>query len=471
MNRVKIVATIGPATATADALRQLRDAGMDVARLNGSHSDLAWHADTIALLRATVPDVPILLDIPGRKIRTKRLAHEPSFSAGDTIILTTDASHDGRLKVPVTRDTLHEVLTAGNKILADDGTLRFTVTAVEGRDIICRAENSGTLRSAKGINVPGFSFGSQGMTERDSAMIAFANQHGVDFVGISFVENKRHVEEVRALTGASGPRVLSKVENLGAMANLAEVIESSDAVMIDRGDLSVETSLETVALFQKQILKKAQESGTPVIVATEMLHSMIENPFPTKAEVGDITNAVLDGATALMLSGETAVGKFPIAAVALMRRVADTVWESNQSDLDGAGPVRVPQAVGEAIAMLCRRLPVTKIVAITVSGYAAKMVAACRPRQPILAVTNDQARVRSLNLMYGTQAIYLPIQFSRTSTDHIAECLKALWLQGHLVDDDLVLVTSVGYPKSGTRMNLIQTHAVNDLKDSLGWKR
>jgi pyruvate kinase len=471
MSRVKIVATIGPVSATDAMIRALADAGMNVARLNGSHADLNWHANTIQLIRRAAPTLPILLDIPGRKIRTRALAHEPSFAKGDTVILTTDPSADGSTRVPVNRDDLHESVKAGGVIFADDGTLRFTILDVSGRDIVCRAENSGTLRSAKGINVPGAAFDSQGLTGRDTTMLDFAKAYRVDFVGISFVESAAHVDEVRRWLGTDGPRVLSKVENLGAMTNLAEVIGASDAVMIDRGDLSVETDLEGVALRQKEILRAARSAGTPVIVATEMLHSMIDHAVPTKAEVSDITNAVLDGASALMLSGETAIGAYAVEAVSLMRRVADRAAGSMQDSLDAEPGASVPMAVGEAIAMMCRRLPITKIVAITISGYAARMVAAGRPRQPILAVSNDPERIRSLNLLYGTDAVFLPIVFSRTSTDHVAECLKALWLEERLADDDLVLVTSVGYPKSGTRMNLIQTHAIADLRDSLGWTR
>jgi pyruvate kinase len=255
------------------------------------------------------------------------------------------------------------------------------------------------------------------------------------------------------------------------MNNLDEVIEASDAIMIDRGDLSVETNLQTIALFQKQILKVAQLHGKPVIVATEMLHSMIENPFPTKAEVSDISNAVLDGASALMLSGETAVGKYPAQAVALMRLVVDTVGESAQAAADSEHEMGVPQAMGQAIAMLCRRLPITKIVAVTISGYAARMVANSRPRQPILAVSNDAATARGLNLLFGTEGIHVDIPFSRTSTDHVAVCLEELWRRGKLSDDDTVLVVSVGYPRSGNRMNMVQTHSVSYLRESLGWKK
>jgi pyruvate kinase len=468
---VKIVATIGPKTNTRGGLESLLEAGMDVARLNGSHSDLEWHANAVALLRSVAPGVPILLDIPGRKIRTRQLATEPSFNAGDRIVLTTSEGEDGSVKVPVNRADLHEYLRAGDAVLADDGTLRFTVTEVDGRDIVCRAETAGTLRSAKGINVPSANIKNGPITERDIAMLAFARKQGVDFVGISFVDSASVIEEVRGRIGPDGPRVLAKVENEGAMNNLDEVIEAADAIMIDRGDLSVETNLETIALFQKRILKVARRHNKPVIVATEMLHSMIENVFPTKAEVSDISNAVLDGAAALMLSGETAIGKFPAQAVSLMRLVADTVDGSTHAEADEFPSLGVPQAMGEAIALLCQRLPITKIVAVTKSGYAARMVANFRPRQPIIAVSNSKPTARSLNLLYGTEGVFVDLPFSRTSTDHVVLCLEELWKRGKITDADVVLVTSVGYPRSGNRMNMIQSHLVSDLRESLSWTR
>ena len=469
MSRVKIVATIGPRTNSAAALQDLVDAGMDVARLNGSHSDLTWHGEAIDLLRTVAPWIPILLDIPGRKIRTAQLAHEPTFSVGDVVTLTTSDGYDGSEKVPVNRSDLHEHLQVGETVFADDGTLRFSVTEVVGRDILCRAEVDGTLGSAKGINVPTARLPEVSITERDAEIIEFAREKKVDFIGISFVDKAQMVRDYREALGKDGPLVLSKVENLGAMNNLDEVIDASDAIMIDRGDLSVETNLESVALSQKRVLEVARIHGKPVIVATEMLHSMIERPFPTKAEVSDITNAVLDGAAALMLSGETAVGRFPSETVGLMRRVADVVEESAQRRVDEEQPFAVPQAMGEAVAMLCRLLPVTKIVAVTISGYAARIVANSRPRQPILAVSNKASTARAMNLLFGTTGIHVDVAFSASSTDHIAACLEELWRRGNLTDDDLVLVTSVGYPRSGNRMNMIQTHAVADLRVSLGW--
>jgi len=472
MSRTKIVITIGPSSCTPRALQSLVEAGADVARLNGSHGDLKWHADAINLVRQVAPQMPVLLDLPGRKIRTLTLEHEPAFSVGDYIVLTTIPGHNGQEKVSVSDANLHSYVGVGDAILADDGQVRFTVEKVTGRDIVCRAETDGVLHSRKGLNLPGVLLQTPLVTERDRELLAFAARIGVDFVGISFVENANHVRAIRSMIGKNIPRIVSKIENQGALERSEEIIDASDAIMIDRGDLSAETGLYNVALLQKQILSAARKAGKPAIVATELLHSMVNNPFPTKAEISDISNAVLDGASAIMLSNETAIGRFPVEAVATMHRTAQAAADYMQSKLDQRdkqADYSVPQAIGDAIAIICRRLPITKIVAITLSGFAARMVAAGLPRQPILAVSNDPASVRSFRLLAGTEGFLVDIPFSRTSTDHIPKCLEALWRCGELIDGDLVLVTSVGYPKSGNRMNLIQTHNVSDLRESLGW--
>ncbi len=472
MKRTKIVCTIGPRTASVEAIAALAEAGMDVARLNGSHNTLDWHAATIARIRKVVPNVPILLDIPGRKIRTGTLAHEPTFAVGAIVVLTTDTSHDGRMKVPVNYSGLHKDLRADNVILADDGTLRFVVVKVEGQDIHCRAETAGQLKSCKGINVPFVKLRTALVTDRDRNMMKFSSDNGVDFIGLSFVESAEHVEAFRKLTNGEYPRIVSKIENQGGLDHMDEIIAATDAIMIDRGDLSVETNLESVSLFQKKIIQAAQHMGKPVIVATEMLHSMINSPMPTKAEVSDISNAVLDGASATMLSGETAVGNFPFEAVKTMSRIAKAASSYlHGEDGNGRAPAAVPRAVGEAIALMCHSLPITKIVAVTRSGYAAREIAARQPRQPILAVSDDLYAARSFNLLSGVEGIHVDVPFSRTSTDHIVKCLNILWRQGKLADDDMVLVTAVGYPRSGSRMNLLQTHVIGDLAETLSWSK
>ncbi|MCW9033583.1 MAG: pyruvate kinase [Rhodospirillales bacterium] len=472
MNKTRILATIGPKTNSAKALTELAEAGMNVARLNGSHADLNWHDQTIDLIRDTLPGTPILLDIPGKKIRTIQLANEPTFKTGEEIILTTEQNHDGSSKVPVNNLKLHESLKPGHTVLADDGTLRFTVVKVEGQDIHLRAETDGTLRSRKGINVPFVKLPTELVTDKDREMMKFAVDKQVDFIGLSFVESATHVDAIKELTTNGFPKIIAKIENQGGIENMAEVITAADAIMIDRGDLSVETNLENMAVFQKTILKEANKQGMPVIVATEMLHTMIENPFPTKAEVSDITNAVMDGCAATMLSGETAMGNHPVEAVKLMRGVLTAAEAHQQTTLDmgrNEEDETIQEATMEAVILLARKLPITKIVVITKTGFAARMVATHAPRQSILAISDNPLAARSFNLFPGTEGFHVDIPFQRDTTDHIVGCLKELWLNNKITDDDLILVTAVGYPKPGNLMNLIQTHHVSDLVEALAW--
>ena len=469
MSRVKVVATIGPRTADRKSIRALIDAGMDVARLNGSHANFDWHSNMIDLIRLVSPNTPILIDLPGSKVRTALLTHEPVLAIGDRVVFTTEPGHDGNGKISLNNERVHEQLSPGDKISADDGMLRFDVEEVFGRDIICRSRTAGQLGSRKGINLGAVAIPSNS-DGRDREMIEFAKKKGVDFIGVSFVDSVAKIHAVREVIGGPTPFVLSKIENMGGMDNVEALAMESDALMIDRGDLSAETNLESIALFQKRILNVARDVGKPVVVATEMLHSMIRSAQPTKAEVTDISNAVLDGAAALMLSGETAIGDFPIQTVSMMRRIADTVSESQQNALDEAGGTSVSEAMADAVALICRQVPITKIVAITISGYAARRLAAARLRQPILAVSNDPLTARSLNLLFGTEGVFLDVPFLKTSTDHIVTCLEHLWRMGKLVGEDLVLVNSVAYPRSGNRMNIIQTHGIEDLRCSQGWQ-
>lgn len=474
MRYTKIVATIGPVSNTPEMLRKLDASGMDVARLNGSHNTLEWHEETIATIREVLPNTPILVDIPGRKIRTIQLAVEPSFDAGDVVILTTDVSHDGQHKVPVNYPHLHEELSPGATIRADDGTLEFTVIKVEGLDIHCQAVTAGKLRSRKGINVPDVNLKLPMVTERDREMMGFLTRNKVDYVGISFVESGEHVLAIKALRTEEWPRIVSKIENRSGMTNMKSVIAETDVIMIDRGDLSVETNLETLAVAQKKIIKCAATACKPVIVATEMLHTMIDNPFPTKAEVSDISNSVFDGCAATMLSGETAIGKFPEESVSLMARVAEVASTEMKAELlaeteHSHAEVGTHRVFGQAVALMCHSLPITKVIAVTRLGFAARVISSQNISQPILAVSDEVEAARSFNLLAGVRGIHLDVAFSKKSSDHIAECLHRLWQQGDVVDDDILLVVALTYPRSGNRMNHLQMHKVSDLIQALQW--
>jgi pyruvate kinase len=473
MRLTRIVCTIGPNSLNKSTLLALYEGGLSVARLNGSHANLDWHRDAIRQIHEVLPDVPILLDIPGRKIRTTQLACEPEFSVGHILILTTDTSHDGTHKVPVNYPNLHADLSVGNTVMADDGTLRFTVVRIEGPDIHCRAETAGQLRSRKGINVPFVSLNTPQVTARDKEMIDFAVDNKVDFIGLSFVESAAHIFAFRDLIKGRGPRIVAKVENQGGIDNVLEIVEAADAIMIDRGDLSVETTLYDVAIKQKQIIGAARLHGKPVIVATEMLHTMIQNSFPTKAEVTDISNAVLDGCAATMLSGETAIGSFALEAVTTMRQVIEAAESHFQSEVEKfhvSSGVNVPEVISSVIPTLCRSLPITKIVAVTRSGYAARMIATHRLQQPILAVSDDASAARSFNLIAGTKGVYSDVPFSRISADHIIHVLRMLWSKQLILDSDVVLVAGISYPTPGSRMNTIQIYSIGELAKTFDWQ-
>lgn len=472
MRRTKIVCTIGPNSMTRDRLLELRDAGMDMVRLNGSHSDLDWHRKAIETVKDLLPNTPILLDIPGRKIRTTRLKFEPKFKSGDTVVLTTDKNYDGREKVPVNYPKLHTDLSIGDTVMADDGTLKFSVSKIVKQDIHMIAENDGQLKSLKGINVPFVKLNTLLVTERDEVMINFACENEINFIGISFVESARHLVEIRKLVGERSLRIVAKIENQPGFENLEEVVAAADAIMIDRGDLSVETSLHDLAIKQKRIVKEAIKIGIPVIVATEMLHTMIDNSFPTKAEVADISNAVLDGASATMLSGETAIGNFPVEAVTTMRKII----EASEASLFGSQGIdssmrsrSVSDAISSAIPLICRDLPITKVVVITRSGNAANMISRAFLKQPIIAVSDDYMASKSFNLIPGTKGVFSTVPFSKITSDHIFFILKQLYSDKILEINDLVVVSGITYPVKGSRMNTIQIFKIGELANEFSW--
>lgn len=472
MRRTKIVCTIGPNSLSPSTLLSLFESGMNIVRLNGSHSDLEWHKNAIALIQNTLPDIPILLDIPGRKIRTGRLAKEPKFETGDKLIFTTNEKFEDFDKIPINYQYLHQDLSVGNIIMADDGSLKFRVEKITDSDIHVVAENSGILKSAKGINVPFVDLKTPEISEKDSHLVNFACENRVNYIGISFVESKNHLLGFRKLIGDRSLRLIAKIENQGGLNNLEEIIEETDGIMIDRGDLSVETSMYDIALKQKLIIKTSVKFGKPVIVATEMLHSMINNPYPTKSEICDISNAVIDGCSATMLSGETAIGDYPIEAVSTMRQVIEatekyqqeyTETQNHQFDQNLAG------VISEVIDILSRNTSITKVVAVTRFGHVAKMISRFRIGKPLLAVSDDFMAAKSFNLIPGALGVHFPAPFSTSNSDHFLGVLKYLYEKKMILRNDFVLITGITNPIKGSRANTIQLFKIEDLEKEYNW--
>jgi pyruvate kinase len=472
IEKVRIVATLGPKTNSKSIINELVLAGVNIFRLNGSHNTLSWHEKTIKRIQKIVPNIPILMDIPGKKIRTLMLKNEPSFNIGDEIILTTDLNA-GSGKVKVGYNRLHKDLSKGDVVLADDGTLKFYVKKIKNNDIYLIAETDGTLRSRKGINVPNIELNMPLVTNDDKEMVQFCKKNKVDFIGISFVESKEHVAKIKKLINPDTyPRIISKVENKKGLSNCEEIIEVSDGIMIDRGDLSVETELNNLTINQKEIIKSANNFSKPVIVATEVLHSMIKNNYPTKAEVSDISNAVLDGCSALMLSGETAIGKFPIEAVCQMRSIINATEKYIIHSLNNkVFSNKIGVAAAKAIALIAKETNITKVIAITRSGFAARMLSYQNIQSPIIAVSDDKESSKSFNIFPGVEGTYYPKKFPSKTLNHIPSILNYLWKVNKVKPADNVIVAAVAYPNSGNRMNLIETHTISDLIETLNWEK
>ena len=455
MLRTKIVCTIGPATRSPEMLREVIISGMNVARLNFSHGDCPTHAENAARIREASnhvgKPVAILMDLQGPKLRVGEIGEEGVLlEENEEIVLTARPVVGDRGKIPVQFHGLEGFVGTGDRILIDDGSLEILVLESSEEDIRCKVITGGLLRSRKGMNLPGAHMGIPAITEKDKRDLRCALQQGADWIALSFVRGPAEVLELKELirqqsVGSFPPLVVAKIEKPEAMQNIDAIIEAADGIMVARGDLGVETSPEEVPMMQKLMIKKCNAVGVPVITATQMLDSMIRNPRPTRAEASDVANAILDGTDAIMLSGETAIGKYPVAAIRMMVRIA----ERTEAQVRHEGvPVRVPDhaiksiadAVSHATYETARDLAATAILTPTVSGYTARMVAKYRPQMPIVAVTPNPKVQRQLCLHWGVH----PLLAKRTanSDEMLADAISATKEHGYAKSGDLVVMTA-----------------------------
>jgi pyruvate kinase len=467
--RTRIVCTLGPASDTDDLVRAMIRAGMDVARLNFSHGDQATHAARIERVRRIAKEehalVAILADLQGPKIRVGNCAAGAiQLVAGAAFTLTTRAVDGDIHGVSVDFLDLPRYVRPGQRILLDDGLIELQVASATGTDVATQVVTGGELKPHKGVNLPGVSLKISALTDKDRSDLVFAARQEVDYIALSFVRRPEDVMELKQLLAARDAMipVIAKIEKLEAMDVIDAILEVSDGVMVARGDLGVEAPPERVPLYQKTIIRKANAVGKPVITATQMLESMINNPRPTRAEASDVANAIFDGTDAVMLSAETAVGKYPIEAVQTMERIADAAGESTQfrehHHAIGDGKGSVTDAIGNATCEIARQMNARLIITATRSGFTARAVARHRPTTPILAVTSSEKTQRRLALVWGIQSALVP---ETASTDTmIAASLAAAVEQGVAVSGDLVVITAgVPFAISG-RTNMIQVRVV-----------
>ena len=418
--KTKIVCTLGPASSSPAMLADMLASGMDVVRLNFSHGTHEEHGAVLKTVREAVArtgaGVSVLQDLQGPKIRIGELG-VPSFDLrkGETLVITTVPVIGGPGRVSTTYAALASDVRAGSDILLDDGKLRLTVRRVAGSEVECEVVVGGRLSAHKGINLPGVAVSAPSLTAKDVADLEFGLAEGVDYVALSFVRTADDVRELRrAIDSRRGPGerplIIAKIEKPQAIANIDEIIGASDGVMVARGDLGVELPTEDVPMLQKMIIARCNSAGKPVIVATQMLESMIESPRPTRAEASDVANAVLDGGDAVMLSGETSVGKYPVEAVRIMDRIIRKV-ESEKPGRRRLAAETKPgvadrhDALGLSACLLAGQMRAAAIVTVTNSGQTARVIARYRPDPPIIAVTDSARTLRSLGLVWGVRGM------------------------------------------------------------------
>lgn len=455
----KIVATIGPASQDLGMLRAMIRAGMDVARINMSHGDHETHARNIANIRRLAEEentvVAIMADIPGPKLRLGRLAQDPiELTEGDKLTLTArgDLDPDQPFVIPLPHPDVLRDLRLGERLLLDDGEIELAVRAKQGADVTCEVVTGGLLHSRKGVSVPDSTLSLSSITDADREHVRFALSQNVDYLAMSFVRTADDLREMRWLMRhLNGDAALvAKIEKAEAIANFDAILEQADAIMVARGDLGVETPAEQVPVHQKNIIHRCNQAGKPVITATQMLNSMIENPRPTRAEATDVANAIFDGTDAVMLSGETAVGKYPLQSVEMMVRIAQ-IAEQYLRDHEELHPGKltletlrvekrrtIPAAISHVTSEIAHMLNAKLIVASTWSGYTARRVARERPNTPILAATPNRVTYNRLALVWGVTPILVE-QF-KTIDEMIEVVVKTSQEAGLAGNGDLMVI-------------------------------
>ncbi|HLV08832.1 MAG TPA: pyruvate kinase [Halanaerobiales bacterium] len=458
MHNTKIVATLGPAFNNRRIIRELFEAGVDVVRLNFSHGTREEHGKIIELVREVEKEsgktVGIMMDTRGPEIRTGRIKEESvELQAGDSFTLTTCDINGDCSQISVSYKGLPGDLTAGSRLLIDDGLLELRVKEIVDDQIHCKVITGGILSSSKGINIPGTSLDLPAITEKDSKDIEFGLKKGIDFIAVSFVRKAADILAIRKLIREENngkAYIIAKIENQEGVNNIGEILEVADGIMIARGDLGVEIPPEKVPVIQKNLIRKCNQKAKPVITATQMLESMIRNPRPTRAEASDVANAIYDGSDAIMLSGETAAGIYPVQAVKTMVQIAEEI-EASDSYQEKARSIKTPvaktitEAISSASCKTAMDLNAHCIITATTSGYTARMVSKHRPMLPVIGATHSSDVKHFLSLVWGVYP--LQVAESKNTDEMIDNSISAALEQAIIQRGELVIITA-GVPVS-----------------------
>lgn len=474
MRKTKIICTLGPASSDETTIKKLIAAGMDVARFNFSHGEHKNHLELYQLVDKIRTELqkPIgtMLDTKGPEIRLGVFEDgKVTLAAGDIFHLICEKATGTQSGVSITYEGLCSDVGPGNTILIDDGLVELTVEKIEGTHIVCRVVNGGTISNRKGVNVPDVSLSMPYISPKDHEDIVFAAQHKYNFIAASFVSQASDILEIRKIlaeNGGSQIKIVSKIENLEGVKNIDEILRVSDGIMVARGDMGVEIPLEDVPVYQKVLIKKAYEAGKPVITATQMLESMIKNPRPTRAETNDIANAIYDSTSAIMLSGESAAGAYPVEAVKTMATIAtriekDIDYKSRFAKNKNYIEADVTNAISRATCSTAHSLDASAIITVTKSGHTARMCSRFRPETPIIACTPDLNIYQQLSMSWGVHPLLME---SVSNTDELFTSAEESALKaGYISDGDILVITAgvpVGVP--GTT-NILKVQVVGDV--------
>lgn len=468
MARTKIVATIGPGSAHPETIRRMLHAGMTVARINFSHGDHAGHTQTVKLLRDVAAQegktLAILGDLQGPKLRLGHVkAGGMMLSPGDEIVLTPHPGQPAMIHLP--HPDLIAAAQPGNRLVIGDGEVEFTVAEKRADTLRVIVTVAGLLESRKGVNAPGVDLPISCLSDKDHLDLDLICELDFDYVALSFVRTVYDIQELRDLM-RDKPRqipIVAKIEKSEAIDNLLAIRDAADGLMVARGDLGIEMPPQELPLLQKRIIAVCNEAGKPVITATQMLQSMVEHPRPTRAEASDVANAILDGTDAVMLSGETATGKYPVESVLMMKQIAEITeralpYEQWRARLEGTGQKgSVTEAIGRASCSIAEEISASAIASATLSGYTAQQIARFRPRIPILAVSPSAHTQRRLALVWGVDTLLVP-DFADTDT-MLEETAEALRNNGFEAGQQVVITAGVPFRMSG-HTNLIKVHTI-----------
>ncbi len=472
-NKTKIICTIGPASNSPVILEKMIRAGMNIARLNFSHGDFSGHKSVIEKIRsaaqATGRRVAIMADLPGPKMRIGQLESEPiELQSGNSFTLTTEEIVGNEKRVSVSFSRLPQAVKPGDKLFLNDGFIQLEVICVENTDVQCKVIVGGQLRSRKGLNLPGIDLGIRAFTKRDHECLKFALEQGVDAVSQSFVETGEDIAAVRNAASKLGhqPFIIAKIERYGALDHMDEILDAADGAMIARGDLGVEIPIEEIAVIQKQLMEKANIEGKPVITATQMLESMTHNRLPTRAEATDVANAILDGTDCVMLSGESAMGNYPVDATAMLAKIAASIEPHRPSDtieavLERYGRKRdltLQELVAMSVETTLQQITPAAIVVPTRSGGTAQNITRFRLPVWITAVSSQEKTCQNLLFSYGVFPVY--------ETEHPTDWKPFInkWLDSHGVEGNLVVLTegpSTRRPEVNNRMEILDLNRVS----------